>query len=138
MSSLVPDVAPQLKLIALDEDDLAVISTHVQEARVRLCDIVWRQGDKRLVIGMSRLDWEQTLAGESAPRRLAAALRFDRVLSLKSRNIDLAAPETVLELVGIEFSAEAAPGGGALLLFSRGAALRLDVECLECELTDLS
>jgi len=138
MSSLVPDVAPQLKLIALDEDDLAVISTHVQDARVRLCDIVWRQGDKRLVIGMSRLDWEQTLAGESAPRRLAAALRFDRVLSLKSRNIDLAAPETVLELVGIEFSADAAPGGGALLLFSRGAALRLDVECLECELTDLS
>ena len=138
MSSLVPDVAPQLKLIALDEDDLAVISTHVQDARVRLCDIVWRQGDKRLVIGMSRLDWEQTLAGETAPRRLAAALRFDRVLSLKSRNIDLAAPQTLLELVGIEFSADAAPGGSALLLFSGGAALRLDVECLECELTDLS
>ena len=137
MSSLVPDVAPQLKLIALDDDDLAVISTHVQDARVRICDIIWRQGDKRLVIGMSRLDWEQTLAGETAPRRLAAALRFDRVLSLKSRNIDLIAPETVLELVGIEFNAGAAPGGSALLLFSRGAALRLDVKCLECELTDL-
>jgi len=137
MSSLVPDVAPQLKLIALDDDDLAVISTHVQDARVRICDIIWRQRDKRLVIGMSRLDWEQTLTGETAPRRLAAVLRFDRVLSLKSRNIDLTAPETVLELVGIEFSADAAPGGGALLLFSRGAALRLDVECLECELTDL-
>jgi hypothetical protein len=137
MSSLVPDVAPQLKLIALDEDDLAVISTHVQDARVRICNIIWRQGDKRLVIGMSRLDWEQTLAGETAPRRLAAALRFDRVLSLKSRNIDPAAPQTVLELVGIEFSTDAAPGGCALLLFSGGAALRLDVECLECELTDL-
>ncbi|MBV8696686.1 DUF2948 family protein [Bradyrhizobium sp.] len=130
-------MAPQLKLIALDEDDLAVISTHVQDARVRICDIIWRQGDKRLVIGMSRLDWEQTLAGETAPRRLAAALRFDRVLSLKSRNIDLAAPQTLLELVGIEFSADTAPGGSALLLFSGGAALRLDVECLECELTDL-
>ena len=88
MNSLVPDVSPQLKLIALDEDDLTVISTHVQDARVRICDIIWRHGDKRLVIGMSRLDWEQTLAGETAPRRLAAALR-------------------------------------------------LDVECLECELTDL-
>jgi hypothetical protein len=138
MSSLVPDVAPQLKLIALDDDDLAVISTHVQDARVRICDIIWRQGDKRLVIGMSRLDWEQTLAGETAPRRLAAVLRFDRVLSLKSRNIDLAAPQAILELVGIEFSTDAVPGGSALLLFSGGAALRLDVECLECELTDLS
>ena len=130
-------MSPQLKLIALDEDDLAVISTHVQDAHVQVSDIIWRQAEKRLVIGMSRLDWEQTLAGETAPRRLAAALRFDRVLSLRSRNIDLAAPEAVLELVGIEFSTAAAPGGSALLLFSRGAALRLDVECLECELTDL-
>src|SRR5262244_1909455 len=123
--------------MALDADDLAVISTHVQDAHVQVADIIWRQTEKRLVIGMSRLDWEQTLAGETAPRRLAAALRFDRVLSLKSRNIDLAAPETVLELVGIEFCPGADPSGCALLLFSGGAALRLDVECLECELTDL-
>jgi len=31
-----------LKLIALDADDLAVISTHVQDARVLASDIVWR------------------------------------------------------------------------------------------------
>jgi len=74
-------VSPQLKLIALDAEDLAVISAHVQDARVQTCDIVWRQGDKRLVVGMNRLDWEQTLAGETSPRRLIAALRFDRVLS---------------------------------------------------------
>ena len=67
-------VAPQLKLIALDADDLAVISAHVQDARVQTADIIWRQGEKRLVVGMSRLDWEQTLAGETAPRRLIAAL----------------------------------------------------------------
>jgi DUF2948 family protein len=130
-------VSPHLKLIALDEDDLAVISAHVQDARVRIADIIWRQGEKRLVIGMSRLDWEQTLTGETAPRRLNAALRFDRVLSCRSRNIDPGTPEAMLDLVGIEFSEGAAPGGSALLLFSKGAALRLDLECLECELTDL-
>ena len=83
----------QLKLIALDADDLAVISAHVQDARVQTADIIWRQDEKRLVVGMNRLDWEQTLAGETAPRRLIAALRFDRVLACKSRNIDLAAPD---------------------------------------------
>jgi hypothetical protein len=130
-------VTAQLKLIAFDADDLAVISAHVQDAKVQPADIIWRQAEKRLVVGMSRLDWEQTLTGETAPRRLVAALRFDRVLACKSRNIDLAAPDTAMELLGIEFHPGEAPGGSAVLLFSQGAAVRLDVECLECELTDL-
>jgi len=133
----VSSVTAQLKLIALDADDLAVISAHIQDARVQTSDIVWRQGEKRLVVGMSRLDWEQTLAGETAPRRLIAALRFDRVLSCKSRNIDIASGDATLELIGIEFHPGEAPGGNAVLMFSQGAALRLDLECLECELTDL-
>jgi hypothetical protein len=127
----------QLRLVALDADDLSVISAHVQDARVQASDIVWRQDEKRLVVGMSRLDWEQTLSGGTAPRRLIAALRFDRVLACKSRNIDLEAPDAVLELVGIEFHPTEPPGGSALLLFSHGGVLRLDIECLECELTDL-
>jgi len=130
-------VAPQLKLTALDADDLAVISAHVQDARVQASDIVWRQGEKRLVVGMNRLDWEQSMSGETSPRRLIAALRFDRVLACKSRNIDLAAADAALELVGIEFHADDPPSGSAVLLFARGGVLRLDVECLECELTDL-
>ena len=126
----------ELKLIALDADDLAVVSAHVQDARVQTADIIWRQGEKRLVVGMSRLDWEQTLSGQTAPRRLIAALRFDRVLSCKSRNIDMGTP-AALELVGIEFHPADPPGGSAVLLFNHGGALRLDVECLECQLTDL-
>jgi len=94
-------------------------------------------GSNWVSVGMSRLDWEQRLSGETAPRRLIAALRFDRVLACKARNIDLQAPQAMLELVGIEFHAEDPPGGSALLLFSHGGVLRLDVECLECELTDL-
>ena len=73
--------ADPLKLIALDADDLAVISAHVQDARVQAADIVWRQDRKRLVVGLDRLDWEQTLSGGTEPRRSTAALRFDRVLA---------------------------------------------------------
>jgi hypothetical protein len=127
----------QLKLMALDPDDLAVISAHVQDARVKTADIIWRQSEKRLVVGMSRLDWEQTLAGGTAPSRLIAALRFDRVLACKSRDINLEAKDGALELLGIEFHPGQAPGGSAVLLFGQGGALRIDVECLECELTDL-
>lgn len=127
----------QRKLIALDPDDLAVISAHVQDAAVRTGDIIWRQSEKRLVVGMNRLDWDQAVSGEVTPRRLVAALRFDRVLACKSRDIDLEAPERPLELLGIEFYPGEAPGGSAVLMFADGGALRLDVECLEVELADL-
>ena len=130
-------MAAQPRLIALDAEDLAVISAHVQDAKVQAADIIWRQAEKRLVVGMNRLDWEQTLKGETEPRRLIAALRFERVLSCKSRNIDLEAPQAGLDLLGIEFHPGEAPGGSAVLMFAGGGALRLDVECLECELADL-
>lgn len=127
----------QRKLIALDADDLAVISAHVQDAAVRVADIIWRQGEKRLVVGMSRVDWDQAINGEQPTGRLLAALRFDRVLACKSRDIDLNAPDAGLELLGIEFHAGEAPSGSAVLMFADGGALRLDVECLEVELADL-
>ncbi|HEY1153881.1 MAG TPA: DUF2948 family protein [Pseudolabrys sp.] len=126
-----------VKLIALDADDLAVISAHVQDAVIKTADIIWRQSEKRLVVGMSRLDWEQTLEGETAPRRLISALRFDRVLACKSRAIDLDRPDMRLEMLGMEFHAAEPPGGSVVMMFANGGALRLDVECLECELADL-
>ncbi|WP_371422322.1 DUF2948 family protein [Tardiphaga sp.] len=127
----------QRRLIALDADDLAVISAHVQDAAVSVGDIIWRQSEKRLVVGMSRLDWDQTISGEVTPRRLISALRFDRVLACKSRDIDLDTPDIALELLGLEFHAAEPPGGSVVLIFAGGGALRLDVECLECELADL-
>jgi hypothetical protein len=130
-------VTGQRKLIALDADDLAVISAHVQDAAVQVADIIWRQSEKRLVIGMSRVDWDQAINGEQPAGRLLAALRFDRVLACKSRDIDLEAPDAALELLGIEFHASEAPSGSAVLMFASGGALRLDVECLEVELADL-
>lgn len=125
------------KLIALDEDDLAVISAHVQDASVVTSDIIWRQSERRLVIGMRRLDWDEAIANETPTRRLVSALRFDRVLSCKSRDIDNVTPDAALALLGIEFHAAESPGGAVLLLFEGGGVLRLDVECLECELADL-
>jgi len=63
---------------------------------VQAADIIWRQDEKRLVGGMNRLDWEQTLSGETASRPLVAAVRFERVLACKSSNNDLARPDATL------------------------------------------
>jgi hypothetical protein len=126
-----------LKLIALDQDDIAIVSTHLQDAVVKVADIVWLPGEKRLVLGVNRFDWEA--CGEVTPcfQRRRTALRFDRVEALRCRNIDPKAKEAVLNLLAVEYSETDNPAGVVTLIFSGGAALRLEVECLECELADL-
>ena len=126
-----------LKLVALDKDDIAVVSTHLQDAVLKVADVLWRPGEKRLVIGLNRFDWEAAQNGHPEFRRRRAALRFDRVKSVKCRNVSPKNPDTVLNLLAVEYVANDDPSGVVTLLFSGGAALRLEVECLEVELADL-
>jgi hypothetical protein len=126
-----------LKLIALDPDDIAVVSTHLQDAVVKVADIVWLASEHRLVIGLNRFDWEACGCEDPCFKRRRTALRFDRVMAFRSRNVDCQAKETVLNLLAVEYDETDAPAGTVTLIFSGGAALRLEVECLECELTDL-
>ena len=127
----------ELKFIALDQDDLAVVSTHLQDAVVKVADIVWLPKDMRLVVGLNRFDWEATLDPNPRYRRRRSALRFDRVLACKCRQVTSAEKDAVLNLLAVEFEQTDPPAGVVTLIFSGGAALRLEVECLEAELTDL-
>ena len=47
-----------LKLLALDTEDLEVISAHVQDAVVRVADMGYARGDHRFALLMNRFDWE--------------------------------------------------------------------------------
>ena len=47
----------ELKLVALDKDDIEVISAHVQDSLVRIADILWRPSEHRFVIALNRFDW---------------------------------------------------------------------------------
>jgi hypothetical protein len=126
-----------LKFIALDEDDLAVVSTHLQDAVVKVADVVWRPQEKRVVVALNRFDWESAQSSNPEYRRRLAALRFERVLSCKCRQLNPAGKDTVLNLLAVEFSPSDAPSGVVTLTFSGGGMMRLEVECLEAELADL-
>jgi hypothetical protein len=126
-----------LKLVALDKDDIEIISTHLQDAIVKVSDILWRPGEKRLVVGLNRFDWEAANGQEPHFFRRRSALRFDRALGLKCRNLSPKEADNVLNLLAVEFDETDPPSGTVTLVFSGGAALRLQVECLEVELADL-
>jgi hypothetical protein len=125
-----------LKLVALDTDDLEVVSTHVQDSIVKVDDILWRPAEKRVVVVVNRFDWENAQSGAQYRRRLAA-LRFERVNAFKARNVKPSDKDRVLNLLTVEFEGSDAPAGRVTFIFSGGAALQLEVECLECELADL-
>lgn len=126
-----------LKLVALDGDDMEVVSAHLQDAVVKAADIRWRPDEKRLVVGLNRFDWGAANGETPAFRRCRSALRFERVLACKCRNIDAASKVSTLNLLAVSFAEDDPPGGVITLTFSGGAALRLEVECLEAELADL-
>ena len=144
--------ADELKLVALDKDDIEVISAHVQDSLVRVADMLWRPSEHRFVMALNRFDWmsvvESAKAGKpfgTAPatetrpdyRRCRTALRFERVLTCKCRNLDRTAKDAQLNLLAVEFAETDSPAGVVSLIFSGGGVIRLDVECLEAELADL-
>jgi hypothetical protein len=161
----------ELKLVALDRDDIEVVSAHVQDALVRLGDVFWKPHDRRFVMALNRFDWmsaadakalepkaldaealdakaldAKSLDAKSLDakpgqkpdyRRCRTALRFERVISCKCRNLDQTNKDARLNLLAVEFTEREAPGGIVTLTFSGGGVIRLDVECLEAELADL-
>ncbi len=126
-----------LKFVVLDEEDLEVVSTHLQDAVVKVSDVLWRPAEKRLVVALNRFDWEGAQCRNPEYHRRRAVLRFERVLSCKCRSLNPAGQDAVLNLLAVEFSETDAPAGVVTLIFSGGPALRLEVECLEAELADL-
>jgi hypothetical protein len=126
-----------LKLVAFDRDDMEVLSAHLQDGIVKVADVHWRPNENRLVAAVNRFDWEAAIGSEPLYRRRLAALRFDRVLSCKCKNVAPQAKDAMLNLLAVEFTETTAPAGIVTLLCSGGATLRLEVECLEAELADL-
>lgn len=130
-------VPGQLKFAVLDEEDLEVVSTHLQDAVVKVADVLWRAGENRVVVALNRFDWESAQAKRPEYRRRRSALRFERVMSFKCRGLDPAGKDAVLNLLAVEFEETDAPSGVLSLIFSGGGVMRLEVECLEAELVDL-
>ncbi len=136
---------PDLKLIALDREDLSVISAHFQDAVFRVADMAYLPREKRFAAVGNRFDWAVTLKDTAKNKkpgfeRRRSGLRIDRVRAAKVQGVDFKEPSQTLALLAIGFEPGADPDGvegHVTLTFSGGAAIRLVVECLEVEMKDL-
>jgi hypothetical protein len=126
-----------LKLIALDEEDLAVLSSLLQDAVIRVADMTYVPGQKRFAATLNRFEWEKAAKDGRDYRRRRTGLRFDRVFNAQLKNVKPRAGERVLSLLAVSFTPAEAPGGHITLTFSGDASIKLEVECIEAELRDL-
>jgi hypothetical protein len=122
-----------LRLSALDVEDLAVISAHMQDAVLLAGDMRYEAKRKQFVLLANRFAWDEA----DTPQRRRTGLHFDRVLAVKTLNMKHLEKDEVLSLLSVTFAESDAPSGEVLLSFSEGATIRLSVECLECQMADL-
>lgn len=130
-----------LKLRAETVDDLAVISSLLQDAVGRAGDIVWMPRKRRLVVLVNRFRWEDADAARSARRpfeRVRTALTIEGVLAVRARGISPADREAVFSLLSLEFEADDECAGRVIAHLADGAEVAIHVECLEASLADLT
>ena len=125
-----------LRLLAQDQDDVPVISALVQDAVVRPAEVCLDARARRFVLLMNRFRWED--AAEE-PRRVRTALRIEGVMKATRKAWPSAADkDAVLELLAITVMPHEEGAATLELDFAGPAAVRLEVECVEILLEDLT
>jgi hypothetical protein len=128
----------ELKLLALDKDDLDVVSAHMQDAVFKLSDVSWSASEKMFSLAANRFDWEAATGKRKGFERHRAALVFKRALAVRSTGIDRNRKEDVLSLLAVRFVQKGeGPEGTVELVLSGSATIALDVECIEVALADI-
>lgn len=126
-----------LKLLAQDEEDLKIISAHLQDAVMRVGDVAYLPRRRRFAVVMSRFCWEHN--GEHPPgSRVESGLHFDGVLKAQARDVRQDDPDALAGLLAIHYTPSPAGGGTIDLVLCGGGLIRLTVECIDACLTDLS
>ena len=135
-----------LRLRAVDAMDLSVLAAHLQDAIAQVGDMAYQPQKRRFAVLLNRFMWED-VEDDKRPgakpddghyRRVRSALHFDGVQRVQTQGLKLGAKEAVAELLTLAFESKSEPAGIITMTFAGGGAIKLEVECLDAWLTDLS
>lgn len=126
-----------LKLLALDDEDLQVVSAHMQDAVFKCEDLQYWPSQKQFAIAANRFAWEETETGAKPLERRRSALVFKQVKGVKSTGFDRKRGDVVLSLLALTFDSDGdGPEGAIELVLAGGGSILLDVDCIEVQLAD--
>ncbi|KIC32123.1 DUF2948 family protein [Leisingera sp. ANG-S5] len=130
-----------LNLGALEEEDLKVLSSLLQDAVFPVTEMSWRAAERRFALLVNRFRWEDRDSAERRGRtyeRVQSLLVVDNVLGVSSQGVDRKDKDLILSLLSVTFEPGEDGAGHVLLTLAGDGAVRLSVEALEVSLRDVT
>ena len=126
-----------LKLIAKTDEDLRVISAHLQDSIVKISDIANLKKNKIFLIQLNRFMWEDVEKGVFRKnKRIRTVLKFENVLTASSKNVNQKKNDRFLDFLAIESSKMPDKNYEMNLIFSGDIIIKLITEAIEVTLDD--
>jgi hypothetical protein len=126
-----------LKLIARTNDDLRVISAHLQDSIVNIKDIANLKKNKIFLIQLNRFMWEDVEKGVfRKSKRIRTILKFDNVIGVNSSKISQESKDKFLDFLAIESHQMPDKNYEMKLIFSGDSIIKVIAEVIEVTLDD--
>ena len=129
--------ATNLKLLATSDKDLRIIAAHLQDAIVSLEDIANLKQNRIFLIQLNRFMWEDVEKGIFRKnKRIRTILKFDNIISVSSKNININENKIFLDFLTIECNSMPDKSYEIRLIFSGDAVIKIKTEVIDVTLDD--
>ena len=129
--------AKNLKLIARTNEDLRVISAHLQDAILSVTNIANLKKNKIFLMQLNRFMWEDVEKGVFRKnKRIRTILKFENTIKVISKNISQTDKDKFLDFLAIESNQMPDKNYELKLIFSGDSIIRIIAEVIEVTLDD--
>jgi hypothetical protein len=129
--------AKNLKLIAKTEDDLRVVSAHLQDSIASISDIANLKKNKIFIMQLNRFMWEDVEKGVFRKnKRIRTILKFENVLEVHSKNINQSKKDKFLDFLAIESTSMPDNNYEMKIIFAGDAIIKIISEVIEVTFDD--
>ena len=129
--------AKNLKLIARTEEDLRVVSAHLQDSIVSVSDIANLKKSKIFLMQINRFMWEDVEKGVFRKnKRIRTILKFDNIVKVLSKNINQLKKDEFLDFLAIETKIMPDNNYEMKIIFAGDSMIRIISEVIEVTLDD--
>ena len=127
-----------LKLLAKNQDDLKVISAHLQDSVVTVKDIIFLKKNRTFIMIVNRFMWEDVEKGVFRnSKRIRCAIKFEEVVKAESKNINQKNRNKPLECLAIKSLITEDESHKIKIFFAGDSIITIVVEVINVILQDL-